>query len=266
MNKEAVKIWEEKIDVLERDLALASDSSLRFSIRKNIEEAKKEIARLSNEKVLLEDISVQIHNVNSKYLFFFTKDWVCYVVCFLLVTFIGLFPYFDGLSITLFIFFHVLIPVGVRDFLVPISSIFMGLISIIVQWYGANYFTNGDLKKCFLRILYVFLISAFVFCIFHVIFVTKVDVDTEIGVIPVSFITGVSSPNESVCIGLSTGECIKKVGLDPTKIMSLWSNLEIRLVSICLVVPYILLSASLAGLISIFFLKVQIGVRGQNVG
>jgi len=46
---DAIETWREKREHLERDLAIASDSGQKFSIKKQIEETKGEIARLESE-------------------------------------------------------------------------------------------------------------------------------------------------------------------------------------------------------------------------
>ena len=47
----AIDLWKEKREFLEKELAKTSDSAQKFSILKQIEEAKEKIAELTGEKL-----------------------------------------------------------------------------------------------------------------------------------------------------------------------------------------------------------------------
>src|SRR5438128_2320980 len=76
-----------------------------------------------------------------------------YVVGFSVSVAVGLAPYLGRVRVPLFSPMLSLIPASLQDIALPLSSAAMGIVAVLVQWYGAHRHTPKRLHRWFVTIV-----------------------------------------------------------------------------------------------------------------
>jgi len=182
------------------------------------------------------------------------RQLVRYILGFGVGVGVGLAPYLGLLRVPLFTPLLALIPDSIQNTVIPLSAALMGLVAIVIQWYGGEALKAGRLRKLFGKTL---LVSGGAFVLLLIIH-TQVVVAVPIlgGSDSVPFVVGFTRPNKSPCTEeVSDAECIKRLTLSTSAIESFWGDRQVRLARLILMSAYLLLTSSFGALIGLIILR-----------
>ena len=183
-----------------------------------------------------------------------SNDFVRYLVGFGVGVAIGLAPYLGVLDIPLFTPLLSLIPVTLQDTVIPLSAAIMGVVAVVIEWYGRERITHAWLSKMFNRTLIIALIVFLVLVSIHTLFVVRIPIDSASDA--VSFVVGLERPLREPCTELiSDAECIKLLTFDPSLISSFWGDRSIRLASLVLMLTYLVFTSTFGALVGLVLLR-----------
>lgn len=180
------------------------------------------------------------------------KQLVRYILGFGIGVSLGLAPYFGEINIALFKPMR-LIPDSLRDSILPLSAALMGIIAVIVQWYGGQRLSQRWFKWAFRRAVIVAVISLTIFAVIHAFLVTTVPILA--GQESASFVVGFSRPEGGSCKGLSDADCIKILSFDEAAIASYWGDRQMRLSKLVLTLSYLSFTSSFGMLVGLIVLR-----------
>jgi hypothetical protein len=169
---------------------------------------------------------------------------------------IGLAPYLGTFNIPGFTPLLSLIPKSVQPTAIPLAAILMGLVAIVIQWYGGEKVEPKWLKRAFLATLAFTLISFFALFIVHTLVVVRVDFsggkDYE------NFLVGFTRPVRPPCTeNISNSECIKLLTFNPSAIESYWGDRQIQVAKLALICSYLLFMSSFGLIVGLLLLRDQ---------
>ncbi len=167
---------------------------------------------------------------------------------------VGLAPFLGVLRIPLFAPLLDLIPRQVQSTLIPLSAALMGMVAVVVQWYGGVRVNHQWLHRKFIRGLVFSGVMLVVLIVVH----TQVVVAVPIlgGEYSVTFLVGFSRPVRPPCTeDVSDAECIKLISLDPSLVESFWGDRQVRLARLALMMSYLLFTSSFGALIGLIILR-----------
>lgn len=188
------------------------------------------------------------------------QKWVRYLLGFGVSVAVGLAPYLGRVRIPLFSSLLSLIPENIQDTLLPLSAALMGIVAVLVQWYGSDKLTKTWLKRRFSLIVILAIVSFLLLTLVHVLAVVKVPYDG--GKKSVSFLVGFSRPNNPPCTAeISDADCIQRLTFNPVRIESFWGDRQIRLAKLSLILPYLTFTSLFGMLVGLLLLKDATRVR-----
>ncbi len=172
---------------------------------------------------------------------------------------VGLAPYLGLLDVPLFKPLLSLIPFSIRDDVIPLSAALMGVIAVVVQWYGGERLTRRGLRKMFTRTLFIAGLTFVLLIVIHTLVVRSLQISKDERL---SFIVGFSRPTRPPCTAeVSDETCIKLVTLDPVEIESFWGSSQVRLARLSLIFSYLLFTGSFGGLVGLIVLREGLQTR-----
>jgi hypothetical protein len=167
---------------------------------------------------------------------------------------VGLAPYLGLFKVPFFAPLLDIIPDPIRNMVIPLSAALMGMVAVVVQWYGGEYLTRKRLRTVFGRTLLIAVLTFVVLIIIHTAVVVTVPILG--GEDSVSFIVGFTRPLKPPCTSeVSDAECIERVTFDTKAIESFWGDRQIRLARLALMLSYLLFTSSFGALIGLIILR-----------
>jgi hypothetical protein len=183
-----------------------------------------------------------------------SRQFVRYLVGFGVSVAVGLAPYLGKLEIPLFTPLLNLIPWTLHNTLLPLSAAMMGLVAVLVQWYGSERLTAAWLRRSF-RVLVVTAIALLLALVIVHTFVA-VEVIYEGGAESATFLVGFTRPHRAPCTQeVSDAECIKLLSFDPAAIASFWGDRQIRIAQLALTLTYLGFTSCFGALVGLLLLK-----------
>ncbi|MGB7200742.1 MAG: hypothetical protein WBD16_00590 [Pyrinomonadaceae bacterium] len=183
-----------------------------------------------------------------------TGSLIRYILGFTVSVAVGLAPFLGKFRIPGFDALLTLIPDNLQATLLPLSAALMGMVAVIIQWYGYENKSRRWLRQWFTRTLIIAGLSFLMLFVIHTLVVVKIQILG--GKTSATFLVGFSRPNMSPCSAeFSDSECIKFLTLNPAKIESFWGSNQIRIATICLFLPYLIFTSSFGLLIGLVLLR-----------
>jgi hypothetical protein len=167
---------------------------------------------------------------------------------------VGLAPYLGKYDIPFFSPLLDLIPESLHASIFPLSSAFMGVLAVAVQWYAGERVTHAWLGKLFRRTLLCSLITFIVLGVIHILVVVKVPIPAIND--SATFLVGFKRPVRPPCTAeVSDAECIQKITLDEAAIASFWGDAQIRRAALSLTLAYLLFMGTFGVMIGLLLLR-----------
>lgn len=195
------------------------------------------------------------------------RQLVRYILGFGVSVAIGLAPYLGKLKIPGFSSLLELIPNSLHDTILPLSAALMGLVAVVIQWYGGEKLSNQWLRKAFNITLLLTIVSFIVLFVVHVFVVIKISYDGGSETFLIGFIRPEKSPCDAnlpsyeECISkrcdtsMSDDECIGHIGIKNEIVQSYWGSFQIRIATLALLIPYLAFTGSFGILVGLLLLK-----------
>jgi len=193
-----------------------------------------------------------------------TAQWVRLVLGFSVSVAVGLAPYLGKLKVPLFTPMLSMIPDSVQGVAVPLSAASMGIVAVLVQWYGSQHLHRKWLQTTFARTVGVCIVALILLAGIEMIAVVRVDVPAVNGT--VSFAIGPSHPHTSPCADLSRADCIKhKLSLDEARIESYFGEGQANATKLALVLVYTIFMSSFGVMVGLMMLSRRpLEIRGKR--
>lgn len=180
------------------------------------------------------------------------KQLVKYIIGFGVSVGIGLAPYLGKIEIPFFDSLLKLIPNSLHNSVLPLSAALMGLVSVVIQWYGNESDNKDWLSKAFFRTLTLTFASFLILFIIHVFVVVSVPYEGG----SETFLIGFVRPIKPPCgVEISDLECIRRITLSDAAIQSFWGSFQIRVATLALVLPYLVFTGSFGLLVGLLLLR-----------
>jgi hypothetical protein len=181
---------------------------------------------------------------------YLATQWVSYLLGFSVSVAAGLAPYLGRVKIPLFTPLLSLIPLTIQDVAIPVSSAAMGIVAVVVQWYGSTRISEAWLSRIFVRTLTSCALLFVAFVSIEMMAVERIDVPATGG--RVSFVVGFSYPNKAPCAELSRSDCIgKKIGLNPAAVLTYFGGQQVHESELMLVITYTAFMSSFGALVGL---------------
>jgi hypothetical protein len=181
-----------------------------------------------------------------------SKQLVRYILGFGVSVGIGLAPYLGKVDIPLFDSLLKLIPTSLHNTILPLSAALMGLVAVVIQWYGGEHLTEKWLSKAFYKTLKLTIASFIILFIVHVFVVVKVPYDGG----SETFLVGFVRPIKPPCgLEISDVECIGRITLEDAAVQSFWGSFQIRIATLSLLIPYLGFTGSFGLLVGLLMLR-----------
>jgi hypothetical protein len=179
--------------------------------------------------------------------------WVRLVLGFGVSVAVGLAPYLGKLNVPLFTPMLSLIPVSVQSIAIPLSAASMGIVAVLVQWYGSQQMSRSWLHSMFIRSIAICISCLLTLTVIEFLAVVRVDVPAVGSTI--SFAVGLSNPNTPPCTGLGRSDCIKqKLTLDEAKIETYFGERQASFTKLALVLVYVIFMSMFGVLVGLVML------------
>lgn len=182
------------------------------------------------------------------------RGFVQYLLGFGVSVAVGLAPYLGKVDVPLFEPLLKLIPRSVHNTLIPLSAALMGLVAVVIQWWGGWHLTRTWLKTAFRRVLVSTIIVFLILCIVHTFVVVRVPIlgDKD----SVSFLVGFKRPHRPPCTAeVSDAECIKHLTFNTAAMESFWGDKQIRLAKLALTLSYLMFTSCFGMLVGLVLLR-----------
>jgi len=184
------------------------------------------------------------------------RKFVKYLTGFGVGVAVGLAPYLGKLDVPLFSPLLDLIPLTLQDTILPLSAALMGIVAVTVEWVGFDKHSKAWQKRWFGWTLGVALTAFVSLMVVHTLVVVSVHILGGKGT--VSFVVGFDRPYEPPCTReISDAECIKLLTFEPAGIAAFWGDRAIRLSTLAIMIPYLLLMGAFGSLIGLVLLRGQ---------
>lgn len=182
-----------------------------------------------------------------------SRTLVRYIVGFGVGVGVGLAPYLGILNVPLFKPLLSLIPGSIRGIVIPLSAALMGVVAIVVQWYGSERLTQRWMRKVFVRILLALVVTFTALTVIHVMVVVTLPIEDGESL---SFVVGFTRPNRPPCTEeVSDAACIELITSNPAAIESFWGDRRIRIAKIALMFSYLLFTSSFGAMVGLVVLQ-----------
>lgn len=214
-----------------------------------------------------------VNNVNVPQPPALTRKLVGYILGFGVSVAIGLAPYIGKLKVPGFSSLLELIPDVLHSSILPLSSALMGLVAVVIQWYGSERLSRQWLRGTFRRTLILTITSFIILFIIHNFVVQKVSYDGGTTTLLIGFVRNdpvcdKNTPNYEECINntcssnMSNDKCIgERVGISQENVEAYWGDFQIRMARIALLLPYLVFTGSFGLLIGLLLLKERLNER-----
>lgn len=183
-----------------------------------------------------------------------TQRWIRYLLGFGVSVAIGLAPYLGKVHLPLFSPLLSLIPKSLQDTVLPLSSAFMGIVAVAVQWYGGETVTDAWLRRAFTSALVLILALLLILAIVHkrVVAVVPFSGGSEFE----SFTIGFGRPNKPPCVDLAPAACISDhLTFNPIRIETYFGSNQVFYGEIVLELLYLLFTGCFGVLVAILLLR-----------
>jgi hypothetical protein len=185
-----------------------------------------------------------------------SRRLVRYIIGFGVGVAVGLAPYLGLLEVPGFKALLTLIPDEIQSRIIPLSASVMGIVAVVVQWYGWDKVTEEWLRKWFFRTLIFLLLALCTFTAIQRFVVLKVPI--EGGDDYISFLVGFERrPHPGCPPDISTLECVKKHNADPAFIASLYGDLQLNIADLSLTFSYLSVTGLFGVFVGLLLLKEQ---------
>jgi hypothetical protein len=191
--------------------------------------------------------------------------WVRLVLGFGVSVAVGLAPYLGKLHVPLFTPMLSLIPESVQAVAIPLSAASMGMVAVLVQWYGSQKMRREWLEWMFMRSIAICILSLILLTAIEFMAVVRVDVPA-VGT-TVSFAVGLSNPNAPPCANLGRADCIKhKLSLDETQIDTYFGEREASFTKLAVVLTYVVFMTMFGAMVGLvmFAGRLDTGTTGSS--
>jgi hypothetical protein len=181
--------------------------------------------------------------------------WVRMTLSFSVSVTIGLAPLLGRLKIPGFEPLLALLPITIQTEAIVLSSVAMGLLAVMIQWYAGMSVPLIWLKRTFRRAMLISLVSFFLVLISFIFLVAPVEY--EGGKKSIRYAVGMFRPlPDQLCSGLSDAACIqRKLSFNPAEIESYWGDKQIRFSELILIVTYTLLLSTFGTMIGLLVVR-----------
>lgn len=190
--------------------------------------------------------------------------WVRYLVAFGVSVAVGLAPLLGAMNIPGFRALLTLFPrapFDSQDTVVPLAAFLMGVVAVGVQFYSRRRPEWSSLGSVFKKLSLLILVSIVLLLCLHVFTVEQVSVeDGE----KVSVLLGVTRPNtcRECTPSMSNAECLEHTTLNPGRILSCWSEIQIKASFLGLAIIYLTILGSFGAFVGVLVLQ-EPPARGQ---
>jgi len=183
-----------------------------------------------------------------------SRRFVRYVIGFGVSVAIGLAPYLGALDVPLFVPVIRLFPETLKDAALPLSAALMGIVAVVVQWYGSEGLSRARMKRLFWRAMMATLVALAAVFVVHTLVVVSVPI--EGGQESVTFLVGFSRPVREPCgAEVSDSECIRLLTFDQTRIEAFWGDRQMRLARLAALGSYLLFTGFFASLVGLLLVR-----------
>ena len=184
------------------------------------------------------------------------KQFVKYVLGFMVAVGIGLAPYLGKLEVPLFSALLNLLPMSMHNTVLPLSAFLMGIVAVCTQWYAAERLARSRLNRLFVSVLAVLLAGTVALLVIHNRVVVEVDIPATGET--ATYLVGFSRSNRPPCTQeISNAECLVLLTLDEARIASFWGDQRINDARLALTSAYILCTACFGALVGVLVLGGQ---------
>jgi hypothetical protein len=185
-----------------------------------------------------------------------TRSWIRLLLGFTVSVAIGLAPYLGRVKVPLFDSLLTLIPDSIQNTVLPLSAALMGIVAVVVQWYGGARLSQGWLDRYFKLTLVIVVLSFVALFVVHTFVVVKVEYLGGKG--SKTFLVGFVRPDGEPCTSkMSDPECIKHLTLDDAAVESYWGSGQVRLSRLALIAPYLIFTGMFGMLVGLLLLRDQ---------
>lgn len=182
--------------------------------------------------------------------------WVRAVIGLFVGVAVGLAPYLGTQKVPLFESLLEMIPESIRDTTIPPAAICMGLIAVVIQWYGSERISAKTLRRGFLVTLAASIVSLFVFMWVQTTYVQHVSAAG--GTIRSSFIVGTTRLPTCGCKpDEQNADCINGLSWNEAAIESCWGTRAIQQAGLIVRTSYLAATSAFAGLVGFLVLRGQ---------
>lgn len=181
------------------------------------------------------------------------RVFVRQVILFNLGTALGLTPYLGNLGVPLFSHLLDLYPVGLKGNLIAFSSLFLGLVSVAINFFSGERVTKKKMRKLFGLGLGGASLSLLGLFILHSLLVVQIDLGD--GAIA-SFVLANERLETCGCAEATQDKlCLKELSMDPAAIESCWDSRQVSYRRLLIAIPYLLFVVGLGIMIGTLALK-----------
>jgi hypothetical protein len=190
------------------------------------------------------------------------RSWMRLLLGFTVSVAIGLAPYLGRVKVPLFDSLLTLIPDSIQNTVLPLSAALMGIIAVVIQWYGGAHLSRRWLEKYFKLTLLLVVLSFIALFVVHTFVVVKVEYLGGKG--SKTFLVGFVRPDGDPCTPkMSDPECIKHLTLDDAAVESYWGSGQVRVARLALIAPYLIFTGMFGMLVGLLLLRDQM-LRAQS--
>ncbi|HEX8117969.1 MAG TPA: hypothetical protein VF521_11915 [Pyrinomonadaceae bacterium] len=181
------------------------------------------------------------------------RKLVRYIVGFGVGIGVGLAPYLGVLEVPGFKSLLTFLPNSMRDTLIPLSAALMGMLAVVIQWYGGERISRKWLRKLFARTLLTAILTFVVLIVVRELVVRDIPIrDGK----TLSVVVGFIRPDSAPCPrGMSDRDCLLRVTLNPAAIDEFWGERQVALARLSLIFPYLLFTGAFGMLVGLIILK-----------
>lgn len=178
--------------------------------------------------------------------------FVQYILGFGVSVAVGLAPFLGKLDVPLFKPLLGVLPPSEHDVAIPISALLMGFVAVVVQWYAEDPIRRVELRKWFLRFAVALMISVLVFVCISALATARIAVGEDSTAV---LLHGFGAPTCEACKNMSSGECIKVITFDPTRIDGCWGSDRVAVARISLLITYLTLTSCFGALVGLLVVR-----------
>lgn len=184
-----------------------------------------------------------------------TRTYLRYFFEFTVGVGVGLAPFLGLKKVPGFVAVIEIYPIDLREWLVPLSAIMMGMIAVIVQWFSSNKPAKKSLTRLFVGSVAAFFLSltllALVVYPFVVTRIEKFAVVTGSLDVP-------RQPPGSRCTcteGQPADQCLADITLNPINVRSCFGTKPVAIATLELAALYLMLTGSFAAAVALVVLS-----------